>query len=85
MKTPAWFRAVAVTWTVLMGLSLALILPHLRTDGVGHQLTTACEQEGGGPVIPCRWDSRTMGNRQGTEVYLIIQADPGYRVLWEGK
>jgi hypothetical protein len=53
-------------------------VPH----SIGHVLTAPCPSEDGGPVRPCRWDARTMGNHTGTEVYLVTDDGNGVRHLY---
>lgn len=74
-------RSTAAAWlTMLAVMAIVLIWPG-PTASVAQAMSPPCPSEDGGPVIPCRWDARTMGNRQGSTVYLIIDEGDGVRVL----
>lgn len=78
MSRATWVIGV-IAYLVTLG---ALASPPDVTASLGQAMTAPCPSEDGGPVRPCRWDSRTMGNRQGSTVYLIIDEGDGYRVLF---
>lgn len=78
MSRALWVTAILA---YLVTLS-AVASPRIGTASLGQTMTTPCATEDGGPVRPCRWDARTMGNREGSTVYLIIDQGDGYRVLY---